>query len=109
MGRIVRDRRRRISRHRRRKRRHARPAGDHRSQHEHLRLLATATCCRPSTQLTADNAQGEYYLTDCPGVLKAAGKSVLALPVLQPCESLSINTLEDLAVVEAEMKKLLSK
>ena len=25
-------------------------------------------------QLTADNAQGEYYLTDCPGVLKKAGR-----------------------------------
>ena len=56
-------------------------------------------------QLTANNAQGEYYLTDCPGVLKAAGELVLALPALQPCESLSINTVEDLAAVEAEMKK----
>ena len=25
-------------------------------------------------QLTANNLQGEYYLTDCPGVLKAAGE-----------------------------------
>jgi bifunctional UDP-N-acetylglucosamine pyrophosphorylase/glucosamine-1-phosphate N-acetyltransferase/UDP-N-acetylglucosamine pyrophosphorylase len=60
-------------------------------------------------QLTADNAQGEYYLTDCPGVLKAAGKRVLALPVLQPSETLSINTQEDLDVVEAEMRKQVSK
>jgi bifunctional UDP-N-acetylglucosamine pyrophosphorylase / glucosamine-1-phosphate N-acetyltransferase len=59
-------------------------------------------------QLTADNAQGEYYLTDCPGVLNAAGQTVLALPALQPCESLSINTVNDLAVVEAEMKKAVS-
>jgi bifunctional UDP-N-acetylglucosamine pyrophosphorylase / glucosamine-1-phosphate N-acetyltransferase len=59
-------------------------------------------------QLTADNAQGEYYLTDCPGVLKAAGETVLALPALQPCESLSINTIDDLAVVEVEMNKLLA-
>jgi bifunctional UDP-N-acetylglucosamine pyrophosphorylase / glucosamine-1-phosphate N-acetyltransferase len=56
-------------------------------------------------QLTADNAQGEYYLTDCPGVLKAAGEAVLALPVLQPCETLSVNTREELAIVEAEMKR----
>jgi bifunctional N-acetylglucosamine-1-phosphate-uridyltransferase/glucosamine-1-phosphate-acetyltransferase GlmU-like protein len=56
-------------------------------------------------QLTADNAQGEYYLTDCPGVLKAAGEPVLALPVLEPRETLSINTREELAIVEAEMKK----
>jgi bifunctional UDP-N-acetylglucosamine pyrophosphorylase/glucosamine-1-phosphate N-acetyltransferase/UDP-N-acetylglucosamine pyrophosphorylase len=55
-------------------------------------------------QLTADNTQGEYYLTDCPGVLKSAGKNVVAVNVLQPCESLSINTPSELASVEHEMK-----
>jgi bifunctional UDP-N-acetylglucosamine pyrophosphorylase/glucosamine-1-phosphate N-acetyltransferase len=57
-------------------------------------------------QLTADNAQREYYLTDCPGVLKAAGKKVVAVNVLQPCEALSINTPVELAAVEVEMQKL---
>jgi UDP-N-acetylglucosamine diphosphorylase/glucosamine-1-phosphate N-acetyltransferase len=57
-------------------------------------------------QLTANNVQGEYYLTDCPGVLKADGERVDALCVLQPIEALSINTKEELAIVEAEMKKL---
>src|SRR3954463_12129977 len=57
-------------------------------------------------QLTANNVQREYYLTDCPGVLKADGQRVDALCVLQPIEALSINTKEELAVVEAEMKKL---
>ena len=52
------------------------------------------------------NAQGEYYLTDCPGVLLAEGKPVLALNVLQPCEALSINTVEELAVVERELLRL---
>lgn len=56
-------------------------------------------------QLTANNAQGEYYLTDCPSVLKAAGERVEAHCLLQPCEALSINTPEELKVVEAEMKK----
>ncbi|MBI3461825.1 MAG: NTP transferase domain-containing protein [Planctomycetes bacterium] len=51
-----------------------------------------------------DNVQGEFYLTDCPGVLKAAGKDVRALPVLQPSEALSINTREELAQVEAALK-----
>jgi bifunctional UDP-N-acetylglucosamine pyrophosphorylase/glucosamine-1-phosphate N-acetyltransferase/UDP-N-acetylglucosamine pyrophosphorylase len=60
-------------------------------------------------QLKADNKQGEYYLTDCPGVLKADGQRVDALCVLQPSEALSINTKEELAAVEAEMKKTLSK
>jgi bifunctional UDP-N-acetylglucosamine pyrophosphorylase/glucosamine-1-phosphate N-acetyltransferase/UDP-N-acetylglucosamine pyrophosphorylase len=57
-------------------------------------------------QLTANNVQGEYYLTDCPGVLKAAGERVEALCVLQPCEALSINTPQELAAVEAEMKRI---
>jgi bifunctional UDP-N-acetylglucosamine pyrophosphorylase/glucosamine-1-phosphate N-acetyltransferase/UDP-N-acetylglucosamine pyrophosphorylase len=56
-------------------------------------------------RLTASNVQGEYYLTDCPGVLKAEGETVVALPALQPCETLSINNLNELAAVEAEMKK----
>jgi len=60
-------------------------------------------------QLTANNAQGEYYLTDCPSVLKADGQRVDALCVLQPIEALSINTKEELAIVEAEMEKLKKK
>jgi bifunctional UDP-N-acetylglucosamine pyrophosphorylase/glucosamine-1-phosphate N-acetyltransferase/UDP-N-acetylglucosamine pyrophosphorylase len=56
-------------------------------------------------QLTANNVQGEYYLTDCPGVLKVAGEQVAALCVLKPIEALSINTPEELAVVESEMRK----
>jgi bifunctional UDP-N-acetylglucosamine pyrophosphorylase/glucosamine-1-phosphate N-acetyltransferase/UDP-N-acetylglucosamine pyrophosphorylase len=56
-------------------------------------------------QLKADNAQREYYLTDCPGVLKQAGKSVAAVNALKPCEALSINTPAELAAVEDEMRK----
>jgi bifunctional UDP-N-acetylglucosamine pyrophosphorylase/glucosamine-1-phosphate N-acetyltransferase/UDP-N-acetylglucosamine pyrophosphorylase len=57
-------------------------------------------------QIRADNAQGEYYLTDCPGALLAAGKDVRAMNVLQPCEALSINNQEDLAAVEAAMRAM---
>ena len=57
-------------------------------------------------RMSNDNDQGEYYITDCPGILKAEGKQVLALPVLKPCEALSINTFEDLRRVEDEMRKL---
>lgn len=56
--------------------------------------------------LQPNNKQGEYYLTDCPGILRREGKRVEALPVLQPCEALSINTIDELAQVEAEMRKL---
>ncbi len=55
-------------------------------------------------QLSNDNKQREYYVTDCPGILKDAGKRVVALDVLKPCEALSINTMDDLAAVEAEMR-----
>ena len=54
-------------------------------------------------QLRADNSQREYYITDCPGLLLAAGKPVEALPLLKACEALSINSVEDLERVEAEM------
>jgi bifunctional UDP-N-acetylglucosamine pyrophosphorylase/glucosamine-1-phosphate N-acetyltransferase/UDP-N-acetylglucosamine pyrophosphorylase len=56
--------------------------------------------------LKNENRQREYYLTDCPGILRGEGKPVEALPVLQPCEALSINTVEELALVEAEMRKM---
>jgi bifunctional UDP-N-acetylglucosamine pyrophosphorylase/glucosamine-1-phosphate N-acetyltransferase/UDP-N-acetylglucosamine pyrophosphorylase len=68
-------------------------------------VFAAAPLLSALEQLTDNNVQGEYYLTDCPGVLKAAGQRVDALCVLQPCEALSINTMEELAAVEAEMKK----
>jgi bifunctional UDP-N-acetylglucosamine pyrophosphorylase / glucosamine-1-phosphate N-acetyltransferase len=57
-------------------------------------------------KIRADNAQREYYLTDCPGVLKGAGRDVRALPILQPCEALSINTIHELEVVAAEMRSM---
>jgi len=55
-------------------------------------------------QIRPDNAQGEYYITDCPGVLKQAGKEVRALDVLTPAEALSINTQQELSVVEERMQ-----
>ena len=55
-------------------------------------------------QIEPNNSQGEYYITDCPGVLLAAGKDVRALAVLQPSEALSINNLQELAIVEAAMR-----
>jgi len=57
-------------------------------------------------KLQSNNAQTEYYLTDCPSILKQAGYVVEALPVLKSCESLSVNTLEQLQLVEQEMQQL---
>jgi bifunctional UDP-N-acetylglucosamine pyrophosphorylase / glucosamine-1-phosphate N-acetyltransferase len=57
-------------------------------------------------QLRNQNAQSEYYLTDCPELLVQAKKLVEVKPVLQACEALSINTMEELAMVEAKMQEL---
>lgn len=57
-------------------------------------------------QLSNANAQGEFYLTDCPEILRQAGQQVDALPVLQACEALSINTIDELGQVEAKMREL---
>ena len=57
-------------------------------------------------ELKNENRQREYYLTDCPGILKLEGKRVQAIPVLEACEALSINTVDELGIVEAEMRKM---
>ena len=57
-------------------------------------------------ELKNENRQREYYLTDCPGILRAEGKRVQAIPVLEACEALSINTVDELGIVEAEMRKM---
>ncbi len=57
-------------------------------------------------QLGRRNVQGEYYLTDCPGILRQEGKRVEAMCILQPREALSINTTDELAIVERELAKL---
>ncbi len=56
--------------------------------------------------LRPDNAAGEYYITDCPGMLLAAGKVVDAIPCLDASETLSVNTPEQLAsVAEALLRR----
>lgn len=57
-------------------------------------------------QLTDNNTQREYYITDCPAILMAKGKTVTAEKVLKACESLSINNMDELTLVEQEMKRL---
>ena len=57
-------------------------------------------------KLSNENKQSEYYITDAPGILRDEGHDVRALAVLKPCESLSVNNMAQLAVVEAEMQKM---
>ena len=57
-------------------------------------------------RLDRGNSQSEYYLTDCPGILKSDGHQVTALDLLKPCEGLSVNTKEQLLEVEMVMKRM---
>ncbi len=56
--------------------------------------------------LKNDNSQSEYYLTDCPELLRKRGLRVDAVSVLKACESLSINTIEELGMVESKMQEM---
>jgi bifunctional UDP-N-acetylglucosamine pyrophosphorylase/glucosamine-1-phosphate N-acetyltransferase/UDP-N-acetylglucosamine pyrophosphorylase len=59
---------------------------------------------RTLARLEPDNAAGEYYITDCPGMLLAEGRPVDAVACLDPSETLSVNTPEQLAAVAAALK-----
>ena len=52
------------------------------------------------TKLRCDNAQGEYYLTDVPGILKAEGMKVGVCCRHLGSELLGVNTPEQLKLVE---------
>jgi bifunctional UDP-N-acetylglucosamine pyrophosphorylase/glucosamine-1-phosphate N-acetyltransferase/UDP-N-acetylglucosamine pyrophosphorylase len=57
-------------------------------------------------KLSNNNSQCEYYLTDCASLLRKAGRTVQALPVLQECESLSINNVDELRIVDERMRAM---
>ncbi len=57
-------------------------------------------------QLSNENAQGEYYLTDCARLMRESGLRVEAQAVLEPCESLSINNPEELQIVDETMRTM---
>ena len=58
--------------------------------------------------LSNDNASGEYYLTDAPGLLKARGQGVAVVDAVPPEDVLSINTLEQLAEVDRILQERLA-
>lgn len=51
-------------------------------------------------QIGANNAQGEYYITDAPGLLKAGGQTVTVVDAVPPEDVLSINNPDQLAEVD---------
>ena len=57
-------------------------------------------------KIDTDNAAGEYYLTDCPKVLLDAGELVDAVACLDPSESLSVNTPQQLHAVAKALQAI---
>jgi bifunctional UDP-N-acetylglucosamine pyrophosphorylase/glucosamine-1-phosphate N-acetyltransferase/UDP-N-acetylglucosamine pyrophosphorylase len=65
-------------------------------------VFAAADLLQALQQLNTANASGEYYLTDCPGLLLASGRPVDAVACLDQSETLSVNNPAQLnAVAEA--------
>ena len=60
---------------------------------------------RALTEVTPNNAQGEYYLTDTAGILAAQGKSVLAIPAADASLVVGINNRVELANVAGMMRR----
>ena len=69
-------------------------------------LFNTADLLWSLEQLKNDNAQSEYYLTDCASLLHRDQRPVEALAVLQECESLSINNVDELELVDQRMRAM---
>ena len=58
-------------------------------------------------QIGVNNAQGEYYITDAPGLLKAQGQTVTLVDAVPPEDVLSINNPDQLAEVDRILRKRL--
>jgi bifunctional UDP-N-acetylglucosamine pyrophosphorylase/glucosamine-1-phosphate N-acetyltransferase len=74
--------------------------------------INTGICCFEAEALRdavarvrADNAQGEYYLTDVFALLRAGGAAVGTLLTTEVTEIMGINSRRDLADAEAEMRR----
>ncbi|AYK06162.1 MULTISPECIES: bifunctional UDP-N-acetylglucosamine diphosphorylase/glucosamine-1-phosphate N-acetyltransferase GlmU [Brevibacillus] len=57
------------------------------------------------SQVKNDNAQNEYYITDCVGILREAGEKVLAYAAEDPDETMGVNDRVQLSEAEAYMRK----
>jgi bifunctional UDP-N-acetylglucosamine pyrophosphorylase/glucosamine-1-phosphate N-acetyltransferase len=52
-----------------------------------------------------DNVQGEYYLTDAIGLLREAGRRVIAVDAAEPEEILGVNDRDQLAEVDRLLRE----
>src|SRR5262245_39191713 len=60
-------------------------------------------------RLSPENAQGEYYLTDAVGVLRAAGHRVIAVSADDPAEAIMVNDRAQLADAETELRARINR
>jgi bifunctional UDP-N-acetylglucosamine pyrophosphorylase/glucosamine-1-phosphate N-acetyltransferase len=60
-------------------------------------------------RLSPENAQGEYYLTDAIGVLRAAGHKIIATSADDPGEAIMVNDRAQLADAEAELRSRINR
>ena len=69
-------------------------------------VIAARGGCLPTllNHIEPDNAQNEYYLTDCVGLAAKGGMKVVALPVTDPGEALGINTMAQLEAAERQLQ-----
>ncbi|MDE3188333.1 MAG: bifunctional UDP-N-acetylglucosamine diphosphorylase/glucosamine-1-phosphate N-acetyltransferase GlmU [Acidobacteriota bacterium] len=64
----------------------------------------TAPLLEHLDKLTANNAQGELYLTDMAGLLRAADARVIALQAADAAEVLGANTIAELVALDATLR-----
>jgi len=61
------------------------------------------------SQVKNDNVQGEYYVTDCIGILRDAGEKVVAYIAKDPDETMGVNDRVQLAQAESYMRRRINE
>jgi bifunctional UDP-N-acetylglucosamine pyrophosphorylase/glucosamine-1-phosphate N-acetyltransferase len=68
-------------------------------------VFDAASLLKALGEVRTNNQQGEYYLTDCAGILRGQGARVEAACRLEIAEAMGVNTPEQLADVERVMRE----
>ncbi len=61
------------------------------------------------SQVKNENVQGEYYVTDCIGILRDAGEKVVAFIAKDPDETMGVNDRVQLAEAEGYMRRRINE
>lgn len=70
--------------------------------------FSSATLFDAIGRVRNDNTQGEYYITDLPAMLLAEGRAVTVIDAVPPSDVLSINNPDQLAEVDAILRRRLA-